>query len=96
MGKIYYINKNPKTWHAHETNMTLKPEYGGEKLMKITYGECDDYPTGLTDLDMYMRKSIYQSIMSEEFRVGSKDGQTLTVYDNDGNEILPLTEGIIY
>lgn len=53
MGSIYHIIKNPKNWNCILTDKRLKPEYGGEILYKVQYGELDDYPDVLVPLDIY-------------------------------------------
>ena len=96
MGSIYHINKNPEKWNAHYPGISLKPEHGGEPLLKIIYGTCDDDPGGIEELTMLMRKSVYEKIMNGEYSISTQSNRTLVVIDRNGNMIPPLNSDTIY
>ena len=97
MGSICSINRNPKTWPAYLSGKKLKPEYGGEDLMAITYGFFDDDLRAF-DMEMYMRKSIYDKCISGEYRI-RRDSSTmrrLIVIDKHGTEVKPIASDFCY
>ena len=95
IGSICYINKNPRTWHSEETSLVTKKEYGSEELVKICYGEFDDFPAPF-ELTMLMRKSIYNKLISGEYKVSSDChfNRELTVIDRNNNKIEPLNSAV--
>lgn len=98
MGAFCHIEKNPKEWIIFTTDCKLKPEYGEEELYKVRYGVFDDEPGGQFDLEMYMRKSIFQKAISGKYRVSkeSKSKKRLILLDFDEHEIKPLIADICY
>lgn len=98
MGSICYINIDPKTWKVCNTNKQLKQEYGGEHLYKIYYGIFDDDLTGQDDMEMLIRSSIYNCLVSGDYKVSSqsKFKRELIIQDMYGNEIAPLKAGFCY
>ena len=97
MGSICHIKKNPKTWTAFETNMQLKPEFGGEKLMTVRYGTFDDDPDGLCDMEMYMRTSVYNALIQGTYTVSPDSARLhrLILLDADG-KVVPSLGGSCY
>lgn len=97
MGSIYHIQTNPKAWSAYNSGKKLKEEYGGHELMKICYGVFDDFP-GIQDLEMYMRKPVYDKLMSGEYRVSKESHckRSLIITDKSGNIIEPIKEDFCY
>ena len=97
MGSIWYISTNPMRWTAYETGTRLKEEYGGEELIKICYGSFDDDPGGSVDLEMLMRRSVYEKVMSGEYSVSpeSKKRRKLILIDHSGKEVPPIA-GTVY
>ena len=93
MGSIYHIVANPERWNAYITTKRLKEEYGGDRLYHIRYGLLDDDPCGCFDLEMLMRESIFQGVMSGEYTISneSKYKQRLILLDKDHKEIPPLS-----
>ncbi len=57
MGSIYSVNHRPNTWPYWPSGCTLKRQLGGENLVRVEYGTCDD-EDGVTRLDMLMRESV--------------------------------------
>ncbi len=97
MGSICTINTNPKTWRAYDAGLKLKQQYGGEELMKICYGTLDDDPDGACDMEMYMRKSVYENLMKGTYRVSedSKWQKRLILIREDGS-VVPSLGGHCY
>ena len=97
MGSIIHIKSNPTTWKVYDSGKCLKEEYGGEKLLTVHYGFFDDDPCGVCDMEMYMRESIYQKLLNNEYVVSanSKFHQKLILLDKNGN-VVPSLCGTIY
>ena len=97
MGSIYHIKHNPKDWRIIKSELKLKEEYGGEQVVEAVYGELDDYPS-IYDLSMYFRSSIYDKLISGEYKVdtNSRFGGNLRIIDSLGNKIEPLSDGFCY
>lgn len=95
IGSICHIIKNPKNWNCIPTDKRLKPEYGGEILYKVQYGELDDYPDGLVPLDIYIRESILNKLISGEYTVERGPDFSIQIFDSNGNIIKHQIEGII-
>ena len=97
MGSICSINRCPKTWPAYLSGKKLKDEYGGEDLMTIQYGFFDDDLRAF-DMEMYMRKSVYEKLMSGEYSVRKDSSimRRLIIIDKDGQEIKPMAEDFCY
>lgn len=98
MGSICHIIKTPEKWAAFDTGKRMKPEFGGEALYKVRYGKFDDYPEGITDMEILMRETIYAKTMSGQYHVSneSKYKHTLILLDKDGTKVLPLEQGVCY
>ena len=97
MGSIYSINRNPKIWEMYHSDKKLKEKYGGESLVTVIYGTLDDYPQ-ILNLEMYMRESVYNKLMSGEYTV-SKDSvfcNALVIVDSKGERVLPVLEDFCY
>ena len=87
MGSIVYINKNPKTWVAIDEGYTLTGPYNYAPILKIRYGSFDDDPDGLVEMEMHMRKSIYENLMSGKYKVSREHTRELRVLD-ENNQII--------
>ena len=98
MGSIYHIETNPNRWPMFCSSKQLKPELGGDKLVTIRYGSCDDDPDGICGLDMYMREEVYQKLLSGEYKIhpDSRYRHRLIVIDINGNVLPPIKEGFCY
>lgn len=94
MGHFDFIERNPKRWHVQETSYVLKPEYGGDKLVKVEYGEWTDDFGVVTPLECYMRAPIWERCSAGELSVEPKIGAGFFVLrDIKTQEIIkPLTE----
>ena len=92
MGSICHINQNPNTWKTIPTRKKTRPEYGGESLISVTYGDFDDDPGGTFELVMLMRKSVYDKLISGEYTVmpDSSTLRCLRICDGSGRHIPPL------
>lgn len=97
MGSIVHINTRPRTWTAYDSGRKLRKEYGGEPIWYVCYGTHDDDPVGVTDLDMYMRESVYNKLISGEYHIQlNSNRRAFTVCDKDGNTIEPISPGFCY
>ena len=92
MGSICWIDGNPKRWRACETGQELKPEFGGEELVQVYYGTFDDDPGGAFELEMLMRRSVYEKALSGEYMVSpaSKWEHRLILIDSKCKEVVPI------
>lgn len=92
MGNICFINRRPNTWPACLSKKVLKPEYGSESLIHIRYGTFDDYPDGAYELEMLMRRSVYNKLLSGEYSVDPDSNRLrrLMVIDRNGRAVEPL------
>ena len=99
MGNIIYIEKNPRKWKSIDCGSSLKSD-PDEKLVRVTYGEFDDDPLGTYDLDMLMRKSVYDKLISGEYHIEDNTGKLkesdFCVIDKDNHLIDPISDGSIY
>lgn len=97
-GKHLSYCKNPAKWTVFDTGKHARTEFGGEALYKVCYGEFDDYPEGVTDMEILMRESVYAKVMLGQYRVSdeSKYKHTLILLDKNGAEVLPLEQGFCY
>lgn len=87
MGSIINIWVNPKNWHIDETKeLSLKET--GEPLVVAHVGVGDWDYLGPDDVVVYIRKSIYDKLISGEYRV-RRNQIRLVVEDLDGNIIQP-------
>lgn len=66
--------------------------------MFITYGLALDYKNEAYDLFMFMRKSIYDKIVSGDYTVKIQDDKsiTLVLVDQEGHRVRPIYQDIIY
>ena len=94
MGSICYIQTVPSEWTAWQAGLRLVDSLGGEDLVRVRFGSFDDET--LSDMEMYMRQSIFDKVMSGEYRVSpnSKWKKKLVLIDKHGNEVAPINECI--
>ena len=98
MGSIIYINRHPDTWTVLFGDWRLKESFGGDKLIKVRYGTFDDDPSGAFDLEMFMRNSVYDKLLSGEYHVSPDScfSKTLVIVDKTGKMIKPVKEDFCY
>ena len=96
MGSIVYINKDPNKWSIIDNGLILNEENEFEPVIKIGYGTFDDDPCCTVDLYMYMRKSIYNLLLSGDYHVDKKSLRVLKINDKKGEYIHPLVDEMIY
>ena len=89
MSSICNINKNPSTWYTLESELHLKPEYGGEEIILIRYGVLDDYPEGGYPMETYIRKSVYNKLLSREYHVVADTTNGRLVVVDSNNDVVP-------
>lgn len=90
MGSIIHIDHNPKRWRVIRDDLKLKET--GESLLQVEIGDLDDYPDGCTELVQYIRKSVYDKLISGEYTVKSGRITRLEILNKEGNEIKPYFE----
>ena len=90
MGSICYIEKDPSKWRVWQTDMQLKEEFGGEKLLKVVFGTFDDHD--FSELEIYMRPSVYEKLLKKEYEVAteSKWKQCLVIIDKERRKVPPV------
>lgn len=90
-----FIHLDPNRWKVWKTGKRLRNEWVGEEIVGICYGSLDK--EGVYDLEMYMRRSIYEKVMTGEYNVSlkSKSLLRLVLVDKAGNEI-PRVGGLCY
>lgn len=100
MGSIATIYQNPNAWKITPTEKYLKPEYSGEKLFHVVYGEWDDELSGTQPMEIHIRESIVNKILSGEYKIhpNSKHKRKLILQDEIGNIVpaLPQGDGFVY
>lgn len=96
MGSICYIERNSKRWTVLDRGTRLKTT--GEKLVTVRCGDFDDYPAGTVDIEIYMRKSILDKLLTGEYRVSpnSRFHGSPIVLRQDGSVVPPIEEGFCY
>lgn len=96
MGSIYTIWRNPKSWIVNQLP-GVKLKSTGEPMVEVQYGEIDDYP-GIYDLEIYMRKSIYENIgLGKKYYVEYDNKHDIIVKEySTGNIVPPISEGEVY
>lgn len=92
MGSIVHINRNPKTWVAIDEGRTLTASYHYEPILKVRYGTFDDDPDGLVDMEMYMRKSIYDRLIMGEYKVAVSNVRDMQIIDSNNQIVKPINE----
>ena len=92
MGSIVHINRNPKTWVTIDEGYTLTGPYNYAPILKIRYGSFDDDPDGLVEMEMHMRKSIYENLMSGKYKVSREHIRELRVLDENNQIIEPIND----
>lgn len=95
MGSIVYIEKNPHKWRQIDEGLRLKSD-PSESLVKIAYGDFDDDPLGSYDLEILMRRSILDKLLSGEYHVDPCCRNDLIILDRNGDPIPPIEPDAIY
>lgn len=90
MGSIVYIDHNPKKWKVIRDDLKLKET--GETLLQVEIGDIDDYPQGCIELVQYIRKSVYDKLISGEYTVKSGRIIRLEITDKEGKDVKPYFE----
>lgn len=90
MNKKMYVEKDARKWNCEDNNTRLLENHDEEKLLKVDYG-CED-----VWMSMYIRESLYQKLISNEYHVDTNSLTTLVILDSIGNRIAPISPDIIY
>lgn len=90
MGSIIQIYHNPNRWKVIQEGLRLKEN--GEELLKVEIGEFDDDIQGLSDIQQYIRKSVYDKLISGEYTIKSGKIVRLEILDNSGKIVIPYLE----
>lgn len=98
MGSICHICKSPRAWLMWPTGYRTRSDLGGEELVRIRYGTWDDDPGGVFDLEMLMRRSVYDKLLSGVYTIAPDSDwkRSLHVLDESGELVVPLGEDAIY
>ena len=91
MGSIINIKTNPKNWYIITTSNPIFAKATGEELVKAWIGVGDYDYLGKDDIIVYVRKSIYEKLISGEYLV-KKNQIKLIIEDRNGRIIEPLHE----
>ena len=90
MGSIINIWGNPKNWYIDDTKeLSLKET--GEALVVAHVGVGDWDYLGQDDVVVYIRKSIYDKLMTGEYKV-RRNQIKLVVEDTTGNIVQPYCQ----
>ena len=93
MGSICYIERNPKRWTVFDRGERLRATH--EPLVTVRCGDFDDYPSGTTDIELRIRKSVLDKLLAGEYHVDAQSrycGYPVIV-DTDGALIEPVEAG---
>lgn len=94
----YLINTDPKTWPACDSGRRCKSDTGNkEAILQVTYGTSHDDNREFRNLDLYMRKSIYDKLVSGEYHIrATENGKGFTIHDATGARIPPISACFCY
>lgn len=90
MGSIIQIYHNPNRWKVIQEGLRLKEN--GEEILKVEIGMFDDDIQGLSDIQQYIRKSVYDKLISGEYTIKSGKIVRLEILDNSGKIVIPYLE----
>ena len=98
MGSICNIITKPQNWIAYDSGLKCKEKFGGEDLIKIKFGTFDDDPDGLSDMEMYIRKSIYEKLLNGTYTVSKESSlkRKLIILDENNFIVPSLSDENIY
>lgn len=73
LSDTYYIETNPNKWKSCEAKIYYsKSNLTHEPIYKMTVGEIDSDFSGIHDFNIYIRKPIYDKLISGEYVVDKK------------------------
>ncbi len=91
MGSIINIWTDPKKWYIETTPNPLFTKTTSEELLKAHVGVGDYDYHGADDVVIYVRKSIYEKLISGEYIV-KRNQIKLVIENKNGNLIKPFYE----
>ena len=96
MGSIGYIYPNIKYWKIEDEGLFLKNTK--DPIVKIHYGEFNDYPEGTLSMTMYMRKDILNKLKKNKYYISldSFSKKELIIQDRNGKIIDPIIPSFCY
>ena len=96
MGSIGYIYPSIEYWKIEDEGLSLKNTK--DPIVKIYYGEFNDYPEGTLSMTMYMRKNILDKLEKSEYYISpdSFSKKELIIQDSKGKIIDPIIPGFCY
>lgn len=94
----YLINTDPKTWPAYDSGHRHKSGIGNkEVILQVTYGISRDDNNKFQNLDLYMRKSIYEKLVSGEYHIQTtENSKGFTIHDAANTRIPPISACFCY
>lgn len=91
MGSIINIWTNPQNWHIETPPNSFFTKTTKEELVKAHIGVGDYDYHGADDIVVYVRKTIFNKLLSGEYIV-KKNQIKLVIEDKNGNRIEPFYE----
>lgn len=90
MGSITHIERNPQKWKILRDDLRIKDT--GEELLQVEIGDVDDYPDGCIKLIQFIRKFVYDKLISREYSIKRGPIQRLEIVDAAGNMVKPYLD----
>lgn len=94
MGSLVSVFQNKQRWMT--TGRVVKLRDTGEECVEVVYGSADNDYEGSADLTIYMRKSVYDKVMSGEYSIKQTRTDSLVVLDKKGIPVRPIVEEYVY
>lgn len=96
MGSIVSITTHKEKWNL--TGKEAKIKTTGEEIIEVVIGEADYDYDGWCDITIWIRKTVYDKVMSGAYSI-DKDShwrRQLYILDENGKNIEPFKENFIY
>lgn len=90
METICRIETDPEKWKIRNTDMHLEKEFGGERLLQISFGSLEN--NGIFEMKMYMRPSVYKKLLEKEYTVATESNwkHRLVLIDKENKKVEPV------
>lgn len=98
LSDTYYIETNPNKWKSCDDKIYYSKISDDKFIYKMTVGEIDSDFSGIHDFNIYIRKPIYDKLISGEYVVDKESCyyKWPMVYDKNGNFVQPLIDFVCY